>query len=92
MNTAGGRGRGRRGRHGGRGRCNRFRATGLAGRQQAAEEEAALGIPEPVDPAAAKQEALDALKGHAEHLQDTLEGINKRIEELEAQASEKAKQ
>ncbi len=92
MNTAGGRGRGGRGRHGGRGRCNRSRAAGLAGLQQAATEEAALGTPEPVDPAAAKQEELEELKEQAEHLQDSLGGINKRIEELEAKASEEAKE
>jgi len=36
----------------------------------------------------AKQE-LDALKGQAEYFEDALDGIKKRIEELEAEGKEK---
>jgi len=40
----------------------------------------------PFTAAAAKQQQMDALKGQAEYLEDALDGIKKRIEELEAEA------
>jgi len=43
----------------------------------------------PFAPAIAPQQELDGLKGQAEYLEDTLEGIKKRIEELESQKSNK---
>jgi hypothetical protein len=33
-----------------------------------------------------KEQELDGLKGQAEYFEDALEGIKKRIEELQAQA------
>jgi len=38
-----------------------------------------------------KEQQLDGLKGQAEFLESTLDGIRKRIEELETPAPEKAK-
>jgi len=43
----------------------------------------------PFAPTIAPQQELDGLKGQAEYLEDALEGINKRIEELESQKSSK---
>ena len=83
----GGFGRGR-GRGGGWGRRNWFYATGLPGWQRAAMGAPAFGAPgayaAPFGPAVTKEQELDALKGQAEHLADALEGIRKRIEEVEA--------
>ena len=39
----------------------------------------------PLSAAAAKQQEMDALKGQAEYLEEALDGIKKRIEELEAE-------
>ena len=41
----------------------------------------------PFAPAITPQQELDALKGQAEYLEDSLEGIKKRIEEIESQKS-----
>ena len=95
MNPIGGRsygafGRGRGG--GGRGRRNWFHATGLTGWQRAELGMEPYGVPpaspmphaEPFSPAVTKEQELDALKGQAKHLEDALEGIRKRIEELVA--------
>ena len=90
MNPIAGRGFGGfgRGRGGGRGWRHGFHATGLPGWQRAAMGASAFGGPgayaAPFTPAATKEQELDALKGQAEHLADALEGIRKRIEELEA--------
>ena len=102
MNPIGGRGFGGwgRGRGGGRGRRNWFYATGMPGWQRAATGMPAYGAPPvvpgqavpypaPLGPATREQE-LDALKGQAEYFEDALEGIKKRIDELQAGASEKA--
>ena len=43
----------------------------------------------PSAPAIAPQQELDGLKGQAEYLEDSLDGIKKRIEELESQKSSK---
>ena len=43
----------------------------------------------PFAPAITPQQELDALKGQAEYLEDSLEGIKKRIEEIESQKSTK---
>ncbi len=83
------------GRGGGRGRRNWFYATGLPGWQRAGM--GAYGAPpayptpqaEPFGPAATVQQELDALKSQAEYFGDALEGIRKRIEELQAGAPEK---
>jgi len=98
MNPIGGRGYWGWGRGGGWGRRNWFYATGLTGWQRAA-----MGWPTWPGPASygaayggafaptrtAEQE-LDALKGQAEYLEDALEGVRKRIEELQPRASEEA--
>jgi hypothetical protein len=45
----------------------------------------------PIAPGMTKEQQLDALKGQAEFLQSTLDGIRKRIEELETPAAKKTK-
>ena len=102
MNPIAGRGFWGRGRGGGWGRRNWFYATGLPGWQRAGMGMPAYGAP-PVPPAQAvpyappfaptmtQEQELDALKGQAEYFEDALEGIRKRIEELQAKASGKAK-
>lgn len=89
-----GRGRGGGGGRGGRGRRNQFYATGLTGWQRAAKGYPAFGgvvpgavpIAAPFTPAMSGEQQLDALKGQAEYFADALEGIRKRIEELEAKS------
>jgi hypothetical protein len=43
----------------------------------------------PFTPTIAPQQELDGLKGQAEYLEDALDGIKKRIEELESKKSDK---
>jgi hypothetical protein len=43
----------------------------------------------PFAPGLTAQQELDGLKGQAEYLEDTLDGIKKRIDELESQKSSK---
>ena len=43
----------------------------------------------PFTPTVAPQQELDGLKGQAEYFEDALDGIKKRIEELESQKSSK---
>jgi len=91
MNPVGGRGFWGWGRgSGGRGRRNWFYATGLTGWQRAS-----IGYPTfggvapyaaPFAPAISAEQQLDVLKGQAEYFQDALDGIRKRIEELEAKS------
>jgi len=45
----------------------------------------------PFAPAIAPQQELDGLKGQSEYLEDALDGIKKRIEELESQNRKAAK-
>ena len=89
-----------RGRGGGWGRRNWFHATGPAGWQRAAMGMPAYGAPPaypmpyaapfgPTQTAPLPQQELEALQGQAEYFQDALEGIRKRIEELQSQVSEK---
>jgi len=40
----------------------------------------------PFPPAVSKEQEMDSLKGQAEYLEDALDGIRKRIEELEKEA------
>jgi hypothetical protein len=83
-----------RGRGGGRGRRNWFYATGLPGWQRGAMGWPAWGGPQPYGPTygapfaptMTQEQELDALKGQAEYFEDALEGIRKRIEELQAKA------
>jgi len=73
----GGMGRGFGGRGGRHGRRNQFFATGLTGWQRAAMGWFGFGSGAPT----AEQE-IDALNAQAEHFQDALDDIRKRIEEL----------
>jgi hypothetical protein len=43
----------------------------------------------PFSPGLTAQQELDALKGQAEYLEDSLDGIKKRMEELESQKGTK---
>ena len=90
-NPIGGRGflgRGRGFGGGGWGRRNWYHATGLPGWVRAGYAGAAYeGAP--IAPGFSTQQELDSLKGQAEYLEDSLNGINKRIQELESQKSDK---
>ena len=95
MNPVGGRGYWGWGRGGGRGRRNWYYATGLPGWQRAGYGWPAWGGAVnpyayggvPVAPTITSQQELDGLKGQAEYLEDALDGIKKRMEELESQKS-----
>jgi hypothetical protein len=97
MNPVGGRGYGGWGRGGGWGRRNWYYATGLPGWARAG-----YGMPAwggavnpyayggtPFAPGLSAQQEIDALKGQSEYLEDSLDGIKKRIEELESQKGSK---
>jgi len=96
-NPIAGRGFWVRGRGGGWGRRNMFYATGLTGWQRAASGYPAPGGAPPYGapygvpfaPAMTAQQELDGLKGQAEYFEDALDGIKKRIEELEAEGKDK---
>lgn len=79
-------GRGRGG--GGWGRRNWFYATGLTGWQRAGMGGPGFAGPgsyaAPFAPAMTQQHEVDMLKGQAEYFEDALDGIKKRIVELEA--------
>jgi len=84
-----GAGRGRGGGGGGRGWRNQFYATGLTGWQRAAAAgpqfvSAPPPYAAPFAGAATGEQQIDALKGQAEYFEEALQGIRKRIEELEA--------
>ena len=95
----GGRGRGGWGRggwgRGGWGRRNWFYATGLPGWARFGPEVprgdfAAYGAPYPTFPASygttpPREQELDILRSQAAHFEETLAGIKKRIEELDAE-------
>jgi hypothetical protein len=99
-NPVGGRGYwggGRGFRGGGWGRRNWYYATGLPGWARVG-----YGMPDwggsvspyayggaSFAPAITPQQELDGLKGQAEYFEDALDGIKKRIEELESQKSSK---
>ena len=90
----GGRGMGMgfgRGRGGGFGRGRGFgwgrAGYGLPAYGGAVNPYAYSGVP--FAPTVAPQQELDGLKGQAEYLVDALDGIKKRIEELEGQKSSK---
>ncbi|MDY7010117.1 MAG: DUF5320 domain-containing protein [Planctomycetota bacterium] len=95
MNPVFGRGFGRGG--GGWGRRNWFYATGLTGWQRAGMGMLPYGAPTvyptpysaPFGPTQTAEQELDALKGQAEYFEDALEGIKKRIEELQAKSETK---
>ena len=77
---------------GGWGRRNWFYATGLTGWQRAALGYPAFGVPAvyppPFAPTMTTEQQLDLLKGQAEYFEDALEGIRKRIEELQAKTKQ----
>ena len=83
-------GRGFGGRGGGRGWRNWFRATGLTGWQRAAAGWPGWGgvWEEPPVGAAAAPSELDVLKAQAKHFEDALDGIRKRLDELEPQSGQ----
>lgn len=87
MNTTPGRGGWGRG-GGGWGRRNRFYATGLTGWQRAAMGGPSFAGPgpyaAPFTPTVTREQELDLLKGQAGYFEDALDGIKKRLEELEA--------
>ncbi len=97
MNPIPGRGFGGWGRGGGRGRRNWFYGTGMTGWQRTGMGWPAFGGPgpdvmpgaTPFAPTMAPEQELDALKGQEEYLADALEGIKKRMEELESKVTEK---
>jgi hypothetical protein len=76
---------------GGWGRRNWFRATGLPGWQRSAVGVSAFGAYTPCAtpyPATMPQpQELDLLKGQVEYFEDALNGVRKRIEELEAKTA-----
>lgn len=82
---------------GGWGRRNRFYATGLTGWQRAAYGYGAFGggvpygVPyvAPFAPTVTAEQELEQLKGQAEYFEDALDGIKKRIEELEAKGKDR---
>jgi hypothetical protein len=89
MNSVGGcgfwgRGRGFGGRGGDRGRRNRFFATGLPGWARAGFDYPAgfAGV------APTAEQQREALKQKAQYLQDSLDAINKHINDLEKEKSE----
>ena len=91
-NPVGGRGMGMgmgwgRGRGGGFGRGRDFGRAGYGfpAYGAAVNPYAYSGVP--FAPTVAPQQELDGLKGQAEYLEDALNGIKKRIEELESQKS-----
>jgi len=87
----GGRGRGFWGRGGGRGWRNWFYATGLPGWARAGYGWPVWsGVPFGLDaPTVTAEQELDGLKQQAEYFQNALDGISKRIEELEKAEPEK---
>jgi len=92
MNPIPGRGFWGWGRGGGWGWRNRFYATGLTGWQRAGYGYPGLGgVPygAPYAPTVTRQQEIETLKGQAGYLEDALDGIRKRIEELKSKADEK---
>jgi len=99
-NPVGGRGYFGMGRGGGWGRRNMFYATGVPGWQRFGSGYPAYGgaapyggvapygapYGGPYGPATTKEQELDMLKGQAEYFEDALDGIKKRITELEAKS------
>ena len=98
MSPMPGQGYGGRGRGGGRGRRNWFYATGLPGWQRAGMGQPAWGAPQPFlgpagfppAPGVSGEQEFEALRSQAEGLETALQNIRKRIDELAAEAAEKA--
>ena len=85
----GGRGRGFWGRGGGRGWRNWFYATGLPGWARAGQPAWRSAPFEPAVPTINPGQELAGLKQQAEYFRNSLDGISKRIEELEKAKTEK---
>ena len=83
----GGRGRGFWGRGRGRGWRNRFYATGLPGWARAGQPAWADVSYAPGMPTARPEQELTGLKQQAEYCENTLDRINKRIEQLETESN-----
>ncbi len=96
MNPIGGRGRGFWGRGGGRGRRNRYYATGMPGWARApygypTRDSAAQPYPfypGTAAPTVTAEQELAGLKEQAQYFKNALDDINKRIEELETAKQE----
>ena len=90
-----------RGWGGGRGRRNWYYATGMPGWQRAGMgwpafggpvmPQAGYGVPQAPLPAGpmGRQQELEQLQGQAEYFEDVLDGLKKRIEELQTQQDKK---
>jgi hypothetical protein len=84
-----------RGRGGGRGFRNRYYATGLFGWQRAAAGWPAWGDPYfagmannfPAPLAMTGEQELETLQGQAKYIEDALQDIRKRLEELEGKTN-----
>ena len=87
MNPVGGRGYGGRGRGGGRGWRNRFYATGLPGWARAGQPAWDDVSYTPGMPTVRPEQELTGLKQQAEYFENTLDRINKRIEQLETESN-----
>jgi hypothetical protein len=85
-----GMGRGFFGRGGGRGRRNRYYATGLPGWQRASTGMPAFGGVYPYAPEMTSEQEADILKNQADALKRQLEDIQGRIETLEKGQAEKS--
>lgn len=83
-------GRGFFGRGGGRGRRNRYYATGLSGWQRASMGMPAFGGAHAYAPEMTPKEETDILKNEADFLKKQLEDIQNRIETLEKAQSRKS--
>ena len=82
INAPGGRGFG----GGGRGRRNRFYATGLTGRQRAAAGMPAFGAAPLGDPAAvSKEQELNLLKQQAQIIEQQMKQLQERIQQLQTE-------
>ncbi|MGA1845063.1 MAG: DUF5320 domain-containing protein [bacterium] len=90
----GGRGRGFWGRGGGRGFRHQYYATGLPGWARAGYGRLAWGGPAVYPPPGAaysgpdKEQELQMLKDQADYFTEALDGIKKRIDELESKTGE----
>jgi len=83
----GGRGRGFWGRGGGRGWRNWFNATGFPGWARTGQPVSADVSNNPNIPKLGPEQELAGLKQQAKYLEDSIEGIRKRIEQLETESN-----
>ncbi|MBN1975124.1 MAG: DUF5320 domain-containing protein [Sedimentisphaerales bacterium] len=88
-NSGGGRGFWGRGRGMGRGRGFGWARAGYGWPAWSGDVNPYAYGASPIAPKISVQQELDALKGQSEYLEDALDGIRKRIEELESQKNSK---